>query len=159
MPSAPRSWLASPSLGPEITVITISQDRIREIARLVHGAIRIHGHYSGEMWQPSWKEASDGDRAAAIAGVKAVVSGNANSPEALHAARMSGHLGTTRSIEALSAEERQKSELFRAIVVALVDGPCEKDCHDRGCRKPSLHCCHLDTCLSEFGIAPTEPAA
>jgi hypothetical protein len=149
--------LASPLLS-ETTMANISEDRLLDIARVVYGATRIYGHFSGEAWQPSWKEASGSERAAVIAGVKAVISGTASAPEALHAARVGAHLGTAPPIEALSVEERQKTDLFRAVVMALVDGPCDNDCHDRACLKPSLHRCHLDTCLSEFGVPPTKTA-
>ena len=54
--------------------------------------------------------------------------------------------------------------LFRATVLALVDGPCTGLCHDEKCRIIEDHPCHLETCLSRFGIQPhawhsAEPAA
>lgn len=134
----------------------VTEDTIVCIARVAHGATRIYRHFSGEMWQPPWEEASDSERAEAIACVKAVVSGNANSPEELHAVRLGARLGNASAFTALSHEERRTTELFRAIVVALVDGPCGNACHDSCCSDEAPHGCHLDTCLSEFGIPPDE---
>ena len=54
----------------------------------------------------------------------------------------------------LPIAQRRKVLLFRATVLALVDGPCTGLCHDEKCRIIEDHACHLDTCLSRFGIPP-----
>ena len=54
----------------------------------------------------------------------------------------------------LPIEQRRKVLLFRAIVLALIDGPCTGLCHDEKCQIVEDHACHLDTCLSRFGIPP-----
>jgi hypothetical protein len=134
----------------------IGEGQILDIARVVHGATRAYGNLFGKMWEPSWDEASGWHRAAVIAGVKAVVSGEANSPEELHAARTRAALDTAGPFADLSIEQRRRTALFRAIVLALVDGPCEGDCHDPGCSLDDRHACHLETCLSEFGVPRAE---
>jgi hypothetical protein len=134
----------------------IGEERILEIARVVHGATRVYGNLFGEMGVPSWEEASSWHRAVVIAGVKAVVSGDANSPEELHATCARIEPGNRRPFEALSRQQRRRTALFRAIVVALVDGPCQGDCHDPSCPDTDTHRCHLETCLSEFGVPRTE---
>ena len=130
----------------------IGEEKILNIARVVHGATRAYGNLFGKMWEPSWEEASGWHRAAVIVGVKAVVSGNANSPEELHAAHARAALGSAGPFADLSIEQRRRTALFRAIVLALVDGPCDGDCHDPGCPLDGQHACHLDTCMSEFGV-------
>jgi hypothetical protein len=137
----------------------IGEERILEIARVVHGATRIYGNLFGELCEPTWEEASGWHRAVVIAGVKAIISGDANAPEELHATRARIELGARRPFEALSVQQRRQTALFRAVVLALVDGPCEGDCHDPGCPVPDTHRCHLETCLSEFGVPRAELAA
>jgi hypothetical protein len=54
----------------------------------------------------------------------------------------------------LTLEQRRKILLFRAVVLALVDGPCNGFCHDEKCPNLEDHECHLDTCMSRYGIPP-----
>jgi hypothetical protein len=56
--------------------------------------------------------------------------------------------------ERLGLDERRKVLLFRAVVLAVIDGPCNGFCHDDKCASLEDHDCHLDTCLSKFGVPP-----
>jgi hypothetical protein len=87
----------------------------------------------------------------AIAGAEAVLSGEARSGAHLHDA-------LSRRVEPgydqLGLDQRRKVLLFRAVVLALIDGPCNGFCHDEHCPILEDHDCHLDTCMSKFGVPP-----
>jgi hypothetical protein len=87
-----------------------------------------------------------------VRGVSGVLAGRANSIADLYAAMT----GDERPCPALPPDDRRELALVRAIVLALIDSPCESDCHDPSCEGTHPHPCHLETCLSEFGV-PLSP--
>jgi hypothetical protein len=130
------------------------------IARVAYEAERVYSRALGERVQPEWEDASGQERSDAIAGVEAVLSGEARSGEHLHEA-WARRAAAFPSLELfapgyreLDLEQRRKILLFRAVVLALVDGPCNGFCHDDKCRNLDDHTCHLDTCMSKFGVPP-----
>jgi hypothetical protein len=138
----------------------MSSVKASAIARVAYEAERVYANALGEDPAPRWEEASRQEQVAVIAGVEAVLSGEARSGAHLHEAW--GRQGTlfpelepvAPSYDELTLEQRRKLLLFRAVVVALVDGPCNGFCHDEKCGNLEDHDCHLDTCMSKFGIPP-----
>jgi hypothetical protein len=131
------------------------------IARIAYEARRSYARALGEPGLPEWDVASPQQREAALAAVEAVLSGAATNGARLHDVlrRQPSSLESPGPISKgdyhdLSVEQRRKVLLFRAIVVALIDGPCTGLCHDEKCQIIEDHACHLDTCLSRFGIPP-----
>jgi hypothetical protein len=131
------------------------------MARIAYEARRVYARALGEQEPPAWDEASPQQREAALAGVEAVLCGTANNGARLHDVwrRRTDPLDSPGAIfkgdyHDLPIEQRRKVLLFRAIVLALVDGPCTGLCHDEKCQAIEDHPCHLDTCLSRFGIPP-----
>ena len=129
------------------------------MARVAYEARRVYATALGEGEPPKWEHASPRQRMEAMAGVRAVLSGEARSGEHLHEAlskRVSrppfGVL--TPGYDQLGVAERRKLLLFRAVVLALIDGPCNGFCHDDKCPNLDDHECHLDTCMSRFGVPP-----
>ena len=134
------------------------------IARVAYEATRAYAGLLGHEEGPVWLAASPGQRMGALAGALAVLSGEARSGAHLHALwlRRPG-AGTSAGApaavpappyEQLTIVERRRILLFRAVVLALVDGPCNGDCHDERCPLLDDHDCHLDTCMSRFGVPP-----
>ena len=133
------------------------------IARIAYEARRIYARALGEQGLPDWEEASPQQREEALAGVEAVLCGAASSGARLHdiwTRHSHSHALDSPSAmlqvdyQTLPIEQRRKVLLFRATVLALVDGPCPGLCHDEKCQIIEDHACHLDTCLSRFGIPP-----
>lgn len=130
------------------------------IARIAYEARRVYARALGEQELPAWDHASPQQREAALAGVEAVLCGAASNGARLHDVwRRQPSLDSPGAIfkadyQGLPIEQRRKVLLFRAIVLALVDGPCTGLCHDEKCQIIDDHACHLDTCLSRFGIPP-----
>jgi hypothetical protein len=131
-----------------------------EIARVAYEARRMYGRALGEQTQPSWEEAERRQQEDAIAGVEAVLSGEARSGLHLLDAWVRRGAGFPSletllpDYQQLGVDDRRKILLFRAVVLALVDGPCNGFCHDEKCANLEDHDCHLDTCLSRFGVPP-----
>jgi hypothetical protein len=135
------------------------------IARIAYEARRVYARALGEYGLPDWDEASPRQREEALAGVEAVLCGAASTGARLHEVwtRQGNPInsplaspGTIFKVDYhdLPIEQRRKVLLFRATVLALVDGPCSGLCHDEKCPIIEDHACHLDTCLSRFGIPP-----
>ena len=131
------------------------------IARIAYEARRVYARSLGEYGLPDWEEASPQQRQEALVGVEAVLRGAASTGERLHDAwaRDTRRLDLPSDLfkvdyRDLPMAERRKVLLFRATVLALVDGPCTGLCHDEKCRIIADHACHLETCLSRFGIPP-----
>jgi hypothetical protein len=131
-----------------------------EIAHLAYEARRAYALALGEEAPPRWEQATLPERSEAIAGVDAVLSGEARSGAHLHdtwarraADEPTLELAVPRYSE-LELEQRRKILLFRAVVLALIDGPCNGFCHDEKCGNLDDHDCHLDTCMSRFGVPP-----
>jgi hypothetical protein len=131
-----------------------------EIAHLAYEARRAYALALGEEAPPMWEQATLPERSEAIAGVEAVLSGEARSGAHLHdtwarraADEPTLELAVPRYGD-LELEQRRKILLFRAVVLALVDGPCNGFCHDDKCANLEDHDCHLDTCMSRFGVPP-----
>lgn len=131
------------------------------IARIAYEARRVYARALGEQVPPDWDEASPQQREAALAGVEAVLCGAASNGARLHEVwrRQTDPLDLPGAMfkvdyHELPIEQRRKVLLFRATVLALIDGPCSGLCHDEKCQVIEDHACHLDTCLSRFGIAP-----
>lgn len=130
-----------------------------EIARVAYEARRCYARALREPAPPRWEDAPPGARNEAIAGVEAVLTGQARSGAHLHDAwirRASrddvGALAP--GYDQLGVDQRRKVLLFRAVVLAMVDGPCNGFCHDESCSNLDDHGCHLDTCMSRFGVPP-----
>lgn len=138
----------------------MSSVKASAIARVAYEAERVYASALGEGPTAGWEDASREEQVAAIAGVEAVLSGEARSGAHLHEAwaRQGAMFPTLEplapSYDALSLAQRRKLLLFRAVVLALVDGPCNGFCHDDKCGDLEDHDCHLDTCMSKFGIPP-----
>lgn len=131
------------------------------IARIAYEARRVYARALGEYGLPDWDEASPQEREEALAGVEAVLCGAASSGARLHEVwtRQMKPLDSPGAMfkvdyHDLPIEQRRKVLLFRATVLALIDGPCTGLCHDEKCQIIEDHACHLDTCLSRFGIPP-----
>jgi hypothetical protein len=131
------------------------------IARIAYEARRVYARALGEYGLPDWEEASPQQREEALIGVEAVLCGAASSGARLHEVltRRAHPLDSPGALfkvdyHDLPIAERRKVLLFRATVLALVDGPCTGLCHDEKCRIVEDHACHLETCLSRFGIPP-----
>jgi hypothetical protein len=141
------------------------------IARVAYEARRVYARALGEQLLPDWDEAPPQLRQEVLLGVEAVLCGAASTSARLHdVLTRHGHpLDSPGGLfkvgyQDLPIEQRRKLLLFRATVLALVDGPCTGLCHDEKCRLIEDHPCHLETCLSRFGIQPrawhpAEPAA
>jgi hypothetical protein len=143
------------------------------LARVAYEARRVYARSLGEEGPPDWDTASPRLRHEALLGVEAVLCGAGSSGARLHDAwaRRSRRLDLPPGLfevdyRDLPPSERRKLLLFRATVLALVDGPCTGLCHDETCATIEDHACHLETCLSRFGILPgawapaeTAPAA
>jgi len=142
--------------------MTSNQAQVLQIARVVRAATAMLGSCLGGEPPPEERHVGgDLPDRAILRAVRAILSGRANSPGDLSAALADGD-GDRRAFrpyEELSPEERRKRALIRAIVVALVDGPCSGDCHDSDCEATRPHPCHLDTCLSEFGVPESGASA
>ncbi|MES1206327.1 MAG: hypothetical protein ABUS79_10360 [Pseudomonadota bacterium] len=136
-----------------------------DIARIAYEARRGYARALGEPGLPDWEEAPPQLRQEILLGVEAVLCGAASTGARLH------DLLTRRipdppsnlfkvDYQDLPIEQRRKLLLLRATVLALIDGPCTGLCHDEKCQLIEDHPCHLDTCLSRFGIPPAawEPA-
>jgi hypothetical protein len=131
------------------------------LARVAYEARRVYARSLGEDGLPDWDAASPQLRQEALLGVEAVLCGAASSGERLHDAwaRRTRRLDLPGALfkvdyRDLSLPERRKLLLFRATVLAMIDGPCTGLCHDEKCTTVDDHACHLDTCLSRFGILP-----
>ena len=137
--------------------MTSTQDQVLRITRVVRAATVTFGSCFGGAQPPDNREGSRdlADRAIERA-VRAILSGTANSSAELSAVLADGDRQASRPYERLSGEERREHALIRAIVVALIDGPCADDCHDPGCEGTRPHPCHLETCMSEFGVPDSE---
>ena len=118
----------------------MSPETAAAMARVAYEARRAYARALGEVDEPSWELASAVQRLHAVAGVQAVLSGEARS-------------GAHR-YDQLGLEERRKVLLFRAVVLAMVDGPCNGFAHLSSWQNPEDHECHLDTCMSRFGVPP-----
>jgi hypothetical protein len=95
----------------------------------------------------------------AMVGVQAVLSGEARSGAHLHEAWSKRTNPMPFGVllpgyDQLDVADRRKVLLFRAVVLALIDGPCNGYCHDDKCPNLEDHDCHLDTCMSRFGVPP-----
>jgi hypothetical protein len=138
----------------------MSSFKAAAIARVAYEAERAYATALGEGPAPRWEEVSRQEQAAVIAGVEAVLSGQARSGAHLHDAwaRQGAAFPTAEPLastyDELTLAQRRKVLLFRAVVLALVDGPCNGFCHDDKCSNLEDHECHLDTCMSRFGIPP-----
>lgn len=131
------------------------------IARVAYEARRVYARALGQQALPDWDDAPPELRREALLGVQAVLCGAATTGARLHdvLTRQAHPLGSPGALfkmeyRDLPIAERRKVLLFRATVLALVDGPCTGLCHDEKCRIIEDHACHLDTCLSRFGIQP-----
>jgi hypothetical protein len=130
------------------------------IARVAYEARRVYARALGERALPDWDEAPVELRQEVLLGVEAVLRGTASTGARLHdvlthANPLDSPGGLFKvDYHDLPIEQRRKVLLFRATVLALVDGPCTGLCHDEKCRIIEDHACHLDTCLSRFGIQP-----
>jgi hypothetical protein len=131
------------------------------IARIAYEARRVYARSLGDYDLPEWDAAPPQLREEAMIGVEAVLRGVASTGARLHEvwARRTPPLelpGQAFKIDYhdLPDEERRKVLLFRATVLALIDGPCTGICHDERCQLVDDHACHLDTCLSRFGVPP-----
>jgi hypothetical protein len=131
------------------------------IARVAYEATRTYCRVLGrEGDRADWQRASPQERRDALVSVEAVLSGQASSGAHLHATWLqSPSRGIIRTVmvtryDQLPVVERRQLLLFRAVVLALVDGPCLGYCHDDQCGDESDHDCHLDTCVSRFGVPP-----
>jgi hypothetical protein len=133
-----------------------------DIARVAYEARRAYAVALGQPAPPAWEEAPADERSEAIAGAEAVLSGEARCGAHLHAAwtrraedfPVVGPGLFSAAYDQLGLAERRKVLLFRAVVLALVDGPCNGFCHDDKCANLEDHDCHLETCLSKFGVPP-----
>jgi hypothetical protein len=130
-----------------------------EIARVAYEAQRCYARALREPPPPPWDEAPPRLQLEAIAGAEAVLTGRARSGAHLHDAwlRRAGPDDLPRlppGYAELHVDQRRKVLLFRAVVLALVDGPCNGFCHDDACSNLDDHACHLDTCMSRFGVPP-----
>jgi hypothetical protein len=137
----------------------MSPELAAALARVAYEAGRAYAHSLGNDDQPSWEQASPRQRMQAMVGVQAVLSGEARSGAHLHAAwtgraPLGPFEALARGYEQLELQERRRVLLFRAVVLAMVDGPCNGFCHDDKCANPEDHDCHLDTCMSRFGVPP-----
>jgi hypothetical protein len=131
------------------------------IARVAYEARRVYARALGEQVLPDWDDAPLELRQEVLLGVEAVLRGTASTGARLHdlLTRHANPLDAPGAVfkvpyQDLPIAQRRKVLLFRATVLALVDGPCTGLCHDEKCRIVEDHACHLDTCLSRFGIQP-----
>jgi len=130
------------------------------IARVAYEARRVYARALGQQVLPDWDEAPPELRREALLGVEAVLCGAASTGARLHDVLRQAHpLGSPGApfkvdYHDLPVAERRKVLLFRATVLALIDGPCTGLCHDEKCERIEDHACHLETCLSRFGIQP-----
>jgi hypothetical protein len=130
------------------------------MARVAYEARRLYSAELGQAQHIAWEDAPLEERRRALLGVEAVLSGTARSGAHLHDAwsRRAAAAPPDQLIapgyDQLPIAERRKILLFRAVILALVDGPCNGYCHDEKCADLSDHICHLDTCVSRFGIPP-----
>ena len=130
-----------------------------DIARVAYEARRFYALALGEPPPPPWEDAPPGLQSEAIVGAEAVLTGEARSGAHLHDAwiRRAALCPDPRrspGYHQLDLDQRRKVLLFRAVVLALIDGPCNGFCHDESCRNLDDHACHLDTCMSRFGVPP-----
>lgn len=130
-----------------------------DIARVAYEARRSYSRALREEPPPCWESAPAGLQGEAIAGAEAVLTGQARSAAHLHDAwiRRASLYPVPRlapGYEQLDVDQRRKVLLFRAVVLAMIDGPCNGFCHDEGCSNLDDHACHLDTCISRFGVPP-----
>jgi hypothetical protein len=137
----------------------MSSVTMTSMARVAYEAHRAYAHALGEDEQPKWEQASPRQRMEAMAGVQAVLSGEARSGAHLHEAWSKRATRVpfgvlTPGYDQLGVADRRKVLLFRAVVLALIDGPCNGFCHDDKCPNLDDHDCHLDTCMSRFGVPP-----
>ena len=130
------------------------------IARVAYEATRAYSSVFGKAGRPDWLAASPRHHEDALVGVQAVLSGEARSGERLHhvwvesAAGGPFHSLPAPAYDQLSITERRKILLFRAVVLSMIDGPCSGDCHDVDCPALDDHACHLENCVSRFGVPP-----
>jgi hypothetical protein len=131
------------------------------IARVAYEARRGYARALGEQALPDWDDAPPQLRQEVLLGVEAVLRGTATTGARLHdvLTRQAHPLDSPCALfkvdyHDLPIEQRRKVLLFRATVLALVDGPCTGLCHDEKCQTIEDHPCHLETCLSRFGIQP-----
>lgn len=131
------------------------------IARVAYEARRVYARALGDEVLPDWDDAPLELRREALLGVEAVLCGAASTGARLHdvLTRQAHPLRPPGALfkmdyHDLPIAERRKVLLFRATVLALVDGPCTGLCHDEKCETIEDHACHLETCLSRFGIQP-----
>jgi hypothetical protein len=110
---------------------------VERIARVTHQVNKAWCEYLGDTSQKDWTEAAHWQRQSAVAGVRAVVSGEASTPEQQHEAwlehkRQGGWVygpeknETTREHPCmvdyadLPQEQRFKDVLFRTVVQAML---------------------------------------
>jgi len=130
------------------------------IARVAYEATRAYASVLGQTSRPDWPQASPQQREAALRGVGAVLSGEARSGAHLHdlwtrhASGLPPRGPWAKGYDQLPLFERRQILLFRAAVLAVVDGPCSGYCHDQSCPVLDDHDCHLDVCVSRFGVPP-----
>jgi len=131
------------------------QARLEALARIAHEAIRAYGRELGGPPPPPWDVATEHQRRDTILGVEVVLEGRAGSGRSFHEAWARRQDGPTPPYEDLTADRRRQLLLFRSVVLALVDGPCNGLCHDEACDDLDDHRCHLENCLSTYGIPPS----
>jgi len=131
-----------------------------DIARVAYEARRAYAVALGQPAPPAWEEAPSDERREAIAGAEAVLSGEARSAAHLHETwtrrgeEVPAPSPFSPAYDQLGVDERRKLLLFRAVVLAVIDGPCNGFCHDDKCQNLEDHDCHLDPCMSKFGVPP-----
>jgi hypothetical protein len=131
------------------------QARLEALARIAHETIRAYGAETGGPPGPSWEVAPEDERRDTILGVEVVLDGRARSGRSFHEAWVRRLDGPNPPYEDLSADRRRQLLLFRSVVLALIDGPCNGLCHDERCDDLDDHVCHLENCLSTYGVPPS----
>ena len=140
--AARRSFCGTPSSARATTCGPCNERRRADaIARVAYEARRVYARALGEQALPDWDEAPPQQRQEALLGVEAVLCGAASTGARLHDV-LTQHAHPLDSPGALfkvdyhdlPIAERRKVLLFRATVLALVDGPCTGLCHDEKCR-------------------------
>jgi hypothetical protein len=130
------------------------------IARVAYEAARAYATVLGRAVPPCWLEATPAQRWQVLRGVQAVLSGEVRSGAQIYdlwsraASAGAPPSALEPAYERLPLPERRRVLLFRAVVLALIDGPCNGDCHDEACPVVDDHDCHLETCVSRFGVPP-----
>ena len=131
------------------------QARLEALARIAHETIRAYGAELGDHPSPPWEVTSERERQDTMLGVEVVLEGRARSGRSFHEAWVRRQDGPRPPYEDLTADRRRQLLLFRSVVLALIDGPCNGLCHDEACNDLDDHRCHLENCLSTYGIPPS----